>query len=402
MIRAFITPGSFAAAIVARVSRVGGNNSLAMGTIGRKFNLLCHHAGRGGSRFSRAGGGHACSKPINFGARIKIGGKTGKTPPTVARSDFQPSPRAARSVILSLILIIPVVVMPILGAHQSIAGGYYRAAEHAAETGCDCVQLFTKNNNQWRAKAITEDDAAKFQAALAQHNIRHPLAHDSYLINLAAPDEALWRKSVEAFAVELLRAEQLGIPYVVMHPGSFTTSSEEAGLARIVQALDEVHEKVGQLRVCTLLENTAGQGSALGWRFEHLATILDGVKKTKRLAVCIDTCHLLAAGYPISTPKDYEATMRQLDDIVGLKLVKAIHLNDSKKDLGSRVDRHEHIGRGKIGLEGFRLLLNDSRFADVPMYLETPKEDEQGKDSGGKMDQMNLAMLRSLVKGTAT
>ncbi|HTQ40300.1 MAG TPA: deoxyribonuclease IV, partial [Pirellulales bacterium] len=247
--------------------------------------------------------------------------------------------------------------MPILGAHQSISGGYYRAVELAAACGCDCVQLFTKNNNQWRAKAITDDDAAQFQAALAKHNIAHPLSHDSYLINLAAPDETLWRKSVEAFAVELLRAEQLGIPYVVMHPGSFTTSSEEAGLRRIVQGLDEVHQKVGKLRAKTLLENTAGQGSALGWRFEHLAAILQGVAEPKRLGVCIDTCHLLAAGYPISTPKDYEATMRQLDDIVGIKLVKAIHLNDSKKELGSHVDRHEHIGRGKIGLEGFRLLL---------------------------------------------
>jgi deoxyribonuclease-4 len=287
--------------------------------------------------------------------------------------------------------------MPILGAHQSIAGGYYRAVELAAGIGCQCVQLFTKNNNQWRAKVITGEEAAKFHAALKQHNITHPLAHDSYLINLAAPDETLWQKSVEAFAVELLRAEQLSIPYVVMHPGSFTTSSEEAGLKRIVQALDEVHQKVGPLKTSTLLENTAGQGSALGWRFEHLKVILDSVAEPKRLGVCIDTCHLLAAGYPISTPDDYEATISKLDNIVGVKLVKAIHLNDSKKDLGSRVDRHEHIGQGKIGLEGFRLLLNDPRFAGVPMYLETPKEDDEGNPSNGKMDKMNLATLRGLV-----
>ncbi len=288
--------------------------------------------------------------------------------------------------------------MPILGAHQSIAGGYFRSAEIAAECGCDCVQLFTKNNNQWKAKSLTDDDAAKFQAALKRLKITHPLSHDSYLINLAAPDEELWRKSIEAYSIELLRAEQLGIPNVVMHPGAFTTSSEEAGLKRIVQAIDEIHEKVGDLKVRTLLENTAGQGSTLGWRFEQLEAILEGVKQPKRLGVCIDTCHLLAAGYPISTPKDYDATMKELDKTVGLKLVKAIHLNDSKKELGSRVDRHEHIGQGKIGLAGFRLLLNDPRFAKVPMYLETPKEDESGEPDGVRLDRMNLATLRSLIE----
>jgi len=287
--------------------------------------------------------------------------------------------------------------MPILGAHQSVAGGYYRAVELAAEIGCDCVQLFTKNNNQWRAKPLTDVDAAKFQAALKKSAVSHPLAHDSYLINLAAPDEDLWRKSLAAFAIELLRAEHLGIPFVVMHPGSFTTTSEAVGLERIVRAFDEIHDKVGKLETRTLLENTAGQGTALGWRFEQLAAILDGVREPERLGVCIDTCHLLAAGYPFSTPKDYQATIRQLDKIVGLKQVKAIHLNDSKKDLGSRVDRHEHIGRGKIGLEGFRLLLNDPRFAAVPMYLETPKEDADGTPNGAKLDKMNLKTLRALT-----
>jgi deoxyribonuclease-4 len=287
--------------------------------------------------------------------------------------------------------------MPTLGAHQSIAGGYYLAVERAAEVGCECVQLFTKNNNQWRAKEITADDVSKFRAALKQHKIEHTLSHDSYLINLAAPDEVLWRKSVEAFAVELQRAEQLGIPYVVMHPGAFTTSSEEAGLKRIIESLDEIHQKIGKLKVCTLLENTAGQGSALGRQFEHLATILDGVAEPKRVGVCIDTCHLLAAGYPLSTQEDYETTIGKLDKIVGVKKVKAFHLNDSKKELGSRVDRHEHIGQGKIGLNGFRFLLNDPRFAKVPMYLETPKEDEDGDSTTGTMDRMNLATLRKLV-----
>jgi deoxyribonuclease-4 len=287
--------------------------------------------------------------------------------------------------------------MPILGAHESIAGGYHKAVDLAAEIGCDCVQVFTKNNNQWNAKPLTEEDAKLFQNALKQKKVSHPVAHNSYLINMAAPDDELWRKSIEAMAVELLRAEFLGIPGVVAHPGSFTTSSVEAGIKRIIKALDEVHEKVGKLKVLTLLENTAGQGSALGHRFEHLAAIIDGVKSPERLGVCIDTCHTFAAGYPISTEADYKATMKELDKTIGIKLVKAIHLNDSKKDFGSRVDRHENIGKGKIGREGFRLLMNDRRFAKVPMYLETPKEDATGKDNPIKMDRMNLATLRSLV-----
>ncbi len=286
--------------------------------------------------------------------------------------------------------------MPILGAHQSIAGGYYRAAEIARQCGCDCVQLFSKNNNQWRAKELTDEDVARFQAALREAKLTHPLSHDSYLINLAAPDETLWRRSVESYVIELQRAERLGIPYVVTHPGSFTTSSEETGLARIALALDEVHVQTSGLKVKTLLENTAGQGSNLGWRFEHLATIIDAVKNPDRLGVCIDTCHLFAAGYEFATPKQYKAMFGQLDTTVGLKLIKAFHLNDSKRELGSRVDRHEHIGEGRIGLEAFRLLLNDPRFHKVPMYLETPKEVD-GDKRGLELDAKNLAMLRGLV-----
>jgi deoxyribonuclease IV len=287
--------------------------------------------------------------------------------------------------------------MPILGAHESIAGGYYKAVDLAAEIGCDCVQVFTKNNNQWNAKPLTPEDAKLFQNSLKQKKVSHPVAHNSYLINMAAPDEELWRKSIEAMAVELLRAEFLGIPGVVAHPGSFTTSSEEAGIKRIIKALNEVHDKVGKLKVLTLLENTAGQGSALGHRFEHLAAIIDGVKSPERLGVCVDTCHTFAAGYPISTEADYKATIKELDTTVGIKTVKAIHLNDSKKEFGSRVDRHENIGKGKIGKEAFRLLMNDRRFAKVPMYLETPKEDATGKTNPLKMDRMNLATLRRLA-----
>jgi deoxyribonuclease-4 len=283
--------------------------------------------------------------------------------------------------------------MAILGAHQSIAGGYYRSAERARTVGCDCVQLFTKNNNQWRAKEITDDDVQRFRAALAEHGVKHPLAHNSYLINLASPDPVLWRKSVDSFVMEMLRAGRLGIPYLVTHPGAYTTSSEEAGIAAVVRALDEVHSQTRGIKTRCLLETTAGQGSCLGWQFEQLATMLDGVKNPDLLGVCVDTCHVFAAGYPLSTEKEYKATMRALDKTVGIKLVRAFHLNDSARPLGSRVDRHAHIGRGMIGKAAFRLLLNDPRLRKVPMYLETPKGMEKGKD----LDAINLRTLRRLI-----
>jgi deoxyribonuclease-4 len=283
--------------------------------------------------------------------------------------------------------------MAILGAHQSIAGGYYKSVEIAHRLKCDCVQLFTKNNNQWRAKELTDDDVRLFQARLQELGIIHPLAHDSYLINLASPDSALWKKSVDSFVMEMLRADRLGIPYVVTHPGAYTTSSEEAGIAAVVRALDETHRQTRGIKTKCLLETTAGQGSCLGCKFEQLAAMIDGVQDPDRLGVCVDTCHIFAAGYPISSEKDYKATMRALDKTIGLKLVRAFHLNDSVKPLGSRVDRHAHIGRGMIGTEGFRLLLNDRRFRKVPMYLETPKGEEKGKN----LDAINLRTLRRMI-----
>lgn len=283
--------------------------------------------------------------------------------------------------------------MPLLGAHMSIAGGYYKSAEAAGRAGCDCVQLFTKNNNQWRAKPITDDDVERFRNALKENGIKHPVSHASYLINLASPDDELWKKSIDAFVVELERAEQLGIPFVVVHPGSFTSSSEEAGLKRISKALDEVHKQTRGITARCLLENTAGQGSNLGHRFEHMAEIIEKARDPERLGVCIDTCHAFAAGYPMDSEKEYKATIRQLNATVGLKQVHALHLNDSKKPLGSRVDRHERIGRGEMGLAPFGHLMNDRRFARKPMYLETPKGEERGKD----LDVINLATLRGLV-----
>lgn len=282
--------------------------------------------------------------------------------------------------------------MSILGAHMSIAGGYYKAVEIAKACGCDCVQLFTKNNNQWRAKAISAEDVRLFQERLQECGISHPIAHDSYLINLASHDDALWRKSVDAFVVEMQRAEQLGLAYVVTHPGAFVGGTEGSGIERVVQALDEVHRRTPGLRTKCLLENTAGQGTCLGWRFEQLAAILEGVAEPERLGVCLDTCHLFAAGYPLIERQDYLATMRAFDKLIGLDRVQAFHLNDSKKELGSRVDRHEHIGRGKLGVEPFRHLLHDRRFREVPMYLETPK----GKERGEELDVINLRTLRSL------
>jgi deoxyribonuclease IV len=282
---------------------------------------------------------------------------------------------------------------PPLGAHRSIAGGFDKAVERAAEVGCACVQIFTKNNNQWRAKPITDEEARRFAAALRQWKIGHPLAHDAYLINLASPDSALWKKSVDAFIDELRRADRLGIPYVVTHPGSSISGDDQTGLQRVVRALDEIHAQTAELSAHCLLETTAGQGTGLGWRFEQLAAILDGVEQPERLGVCFDTCHVFAAGYPLAPEEEYQGTFQAFDRLIGLKRIMAFHLNDSRREQGSRVDRHAHIGRGQLGLEPFRLLLNDPRFQRIPMYLETPKEFEDGRD----MDEVNLRTLRSLI-----
>lgn len=283
--------------------------------------------------------------------------------------------------------------MPLLGAHMSMAGGYYKAADAAAALGMETVQLFTKNNNQWQGKPLTEDDVRLFRAALERGRLQKPCAHNSYLINLASPDDVLWQKSIDASVDELQRAEKLGVDGVVMHPGSFVTSSAEAGLARIVKALDEVHRRCPKFRTQFWLETTAGQGSSLGCRFEHIAAILQGVKAPDRLGVCVDSCHIFAAGYPLATPEEYAATTNEFDRLIGLDRIRGFHLNDSKKPLGSRVDRHEHIGEGCLGLEPFRHILNDPRFADLPMYLETNK----GERDGENLDAINLRTLRGLM-----
>jgi deoxyribonuclease-4 len=276
------------------------------------------------------------------------------------------------------------------GAHTSIAGGLHRAFAQGERAGCDVIQIFSKNQQQWRAKPILEQDVALFLAEQERTGIRAALVHDSYLINLAAPGDELWRKSTEAFREELERCALLGIPYLVTHPGAHVGSGEDCGLRRVSDALDGLFAAGAGRGVTVLLETTAGQGSCLGHRFEHLAELIARSAHPERLGVCVDTCHIFAAGYDIRTPEAYEATVAELDRTVGLGSVRAFHLNDSLKDLGSRVDRHASIGEGCIGLEAFRLLVNDPRFAGLPMVLETPK----GEDVEG--DLKNLATLRSL------
>jgi deoxyribonuclease-4 len=289
--------------------------------------------------------------------------------------------------------------MPILGAHMSIAGGYHLAVERMAEIAQQAevplfsCQIFTKNNNQWRAKPLSEEDLRQFREAVGRHGLHSPCAHDSYLINLASPEEALWQKSLDAFTQELERAEAFGLAGLVMHPGSYVESSEEEGLAKIVKALNEAHRRTSGFAVETWLEITAGQGTNLGHRFEHLRDIIQRSQDPARFGVCIDTCHLFAAGYGLKTKSEYTSTMQQLADTIGIERIRAFHLNDSKKEQGSRVDRHEHIGEGCLGLEPFRFVLNDPRFQHLPMYLETKKETRDGEE----MDAVNLRTLMSLI-----
>lgn len=283
---------------------------------------------------------------------------------------------------------------PPLGSHMSIAGGYYKAVDAASKAGCDVVQIFTKNNNQWKAKPLTEDDHNRFSKALSGHTIKHPISHSSYLINLASAKDELYQKSINSLVLELERAEFLGLEGVVLHPGSYVDGAPEDGIQRIIHALKEVLQRTAELRVRVLLENTAGQGTALGWQLEQLKEMITGISVPDRLGVCIDTCHLFAAGYPIQTRQGYEETVSQLESLIGLDAIKAFHVNDSKRELGSRVDRHEHIGRGCIGSDAFRWLLQDKRFQNTPMYLETAKGEEQGED----LDVINLRTLRELAQ----
>ena len=244
-----------------------------------------------------------------------------------------------------------------LGAHESIAGGLHKAFDRARSVGCDAMQIFVKPNRAWAVKPLTGDDVARFEAKGKETGIQPVVGHASYLLNLASPDAELWAKSRDMLIVELKRCQALGVPWLVLHPGAHVGTGEEVGLARVAQALGEVHAAIPGLRTRILLETTAGQGTSLGYRFEHLAWLIEHTLEGERLGVCLDSCHAFAAGYEIRTRTGYAATMEAFERIIGLERLRAVHLNDSKGELGSRRDRHEHIGKGHIGLDGFHQLL---------------------------------------------
>src|SRR4051812_45079309 len=291
--------------------------------------------------------------------------------------------------------------MPRLGAHLSIAGGLPRAVDRAEASGCEALQIFTKSAGQWRAREIPPDEIALFKRRVRETGIGPVVAHNSYLINLAAADEALREKSNASLCEELDRAEALGLDGLVMHPGSYTSGTEQAGLRMIAEGLAAIFESRPEARTRILLEHTAGQGTNLGHRFEHLAEIIERLNGSRRVGVCLDTCHLIAAGYDIRSQQGYDDTFRAFGRVVGFSRLKAFHFNDSKKPCGSRVDRHEHIGKGWLGLAPFRRILNDPRFAKLPMLLETPKVDTpqtRKRSDVDPLDKMNLDVLRALLQ----
>lgn len=279
------------------------------------------------------------------------------------------------------------------GSHLSIAGGMHNALLEADKLDMNCVQVFTKNQKQWNTKSLDPAAVSEWRTHCDRLKFKITVSHDSYLINLASPDEVLRRKSIDLFIEEVRRCAILQIPYLVTHPGAHMGEGEEAGLNRIAKALDEVHAAIPADGVTTCLEITAGQGTSLGYKLEHLAEIIARVKDPDRLAVCFDTAHLFAAGYDFRGRK-YKGFMQQVESTVGIHRVKVWHLNDSKKELGSRVDRHEHIGLGTIGLDGFKPIVRDPAFKKIPKILETPKlKNEKGKD----WDTINLEVLKGLM-----
>lgn len=281
----------------------------------------------------------------------------------------------------------------LLGAHMSIAGGVFNAFAHGEKFKCTTIQIFNKSSNQWRAKELTDEETGRFFEEQKRTGIYPVISHDSYLINLGSPDEALLQKSRQAFLIEMERCEKLKIPHLVTHPGSHIDKGEDWGIDKIAESLGWLHERTGGFRVKIALETTAGQGSNLGYTFEQIASMIEKSGDPDRLAVCLDTCHIFAAGYGITSQEAYEKTISEFDRIIGLERLAVIHFNDSKKGLGSKVDRHEHIGKGAIGKKPFGFFMRDKRFEKIPKLLETPK----GAD--GNMDKVNLAILRKLARG---
>lgn len=288
----------------------------------------------------------------------------------------------------------------ILGAHQSIAGGLTKAVDRAIETGCQCLQIFTRNINRWDVSPLDPAAATAFRKAVVDAGLTLVVAHDSYLINPASADDVLRKKSIAGLVTELERAELLGIPWVVVHPGAAGEQPLDEAVARAADGIAAALTGTPALAAGILIETTAGQGSCLGAAFEEIGTMLERIDAvpglSKRVGVCLDTCHVFAAGYPLSPSEDLDETLRQFDQCIGLKRLVVIHANDSKRDRGSRVDRHEAIGEGKIGREAFRLIMNHPKLAGIPLILETPKEDADGKMSPAN-DRGNLATLRGFV-----
>lgn len=279
-----------------------------------------------------------------------------------------------------------------LGAHVSIAGGVSNAVATASKLNFTAMQMFTKNNNRWYSKPLDEGEILKFRNLLSESDIKFVVAHDSYLINLCAKEKDMLEKSREGFLDELTRCELLGIPHLNFHPGSHCGIGEDEGIKIISESINMVHDKTPGFKVTSMLEATAGQGSAIGYTFEQLRKIIDLVEKKERMTVCIDTAHIWAAGYDIKDPENYKKVLKHFDNVVGIERLKCLHINDSKKGLGSKVDRHEHIGKGFIGVEGFTNIMNDEKLEKIPKILETPK----GKDY--LEDLENLEVLRSLIK----
>jgi deoxyribonuclease IV len=272
---------------------------------------------------------------------------------------------------------------------MSIAGGLWHAFERGLDAGCDIVQIFTKSSQQWAARPLTTSDLETFERSRSESGIEPSLAHDSYLINLAAPGRPAWQKAYRAFADEVRRATRLRVPYLVTHPGAHMGRGDVAGIRLVAAALNRLHAELPDSATRVLLETTAGQGSSLGHRFEHLRDILALVNTPERVGVCIDTCHIFAAGYDIRTSRGWTETFATFERVVGCDKIRAFHVNDSRTELGSRVDRHAHLGRGFVGLGAFHALVNDRRFVGLPMALETPKENPHA-------DRINLAILRAL------
>jgi deoxyribonuclease-4 len=281
-----------------------------------------------------------------------------------------------------------------LGAHMSIAGGIHLAIDRGVAAGCGSIQLFTQVSNQWKGKMPSDADAAKFRDKLAVSGIHEVVSHDIYLINLAAAPGETLDKSLAGFSEEMKRCALLGINKIVMHPGSHVGAGEAVGIARIAESFDFLIAGTPEFRGKILLETTAGQGSNLGYTFEHLAEIIKGSSFPDRFGICFDTCHTFAAGYDLTTRDSYQKVWDDFNRIIGLTRLECFHMNDSKKGLGCKIDRHEHIGQGAMGLEPFRFIMNDPRFATIPKILETPKEGDNGVD----MDEVNLKLLRGLIE----